>query len=370
MRPPSPARVLALAVAAAGVGVIAANLRVPDESVVLGVALLATGAAGLRWSGRRLRGAIEGLALLALVLGGGEITVRHENGVAARAYADRLMHFVDDPVLIYEWKPNVSCGVGTINALGMLDVPREHEKPAGTLRVACLGDSVGGDCELPRENACASLEGVLGAARGGRPVEALNFSVPGYNTMQEARRLEMEALAFSPDVIVVLYVMNDPYPDLAISHYLPGNFKFEHVLFSGAVLAAYKIAGPSLDPFGPWLTKSHEDPRGWNGVVVAGFNRIQAAAEARHIPVVVAVWPLFVAPTLPSYRAVYAKVTHEAERHGFIGVDLSDAAFRDQPLSELLKPSRDMIHPNAKAHRLAAEAISRALLERHPEIAR
>ncbi len=369
-RLPGPARTLAIALVIAGAAIVFANRAVPDESRVVGAGLVAAGLAGALSDARRVRRAVEALAVLVLVLAGGEWAVRRENDIAARAYADRMMHFVDDPVLRYEMQPKVSCGEDVTNDFGMVDGPRKFAKPPGTLRIACLGDSVGGDCSLLHENACADLEGTLGAARGGRPVEALNFSVPGYNTMQEARSLETKALRFSPDAVVVLYVVNDPAPDLAVSHYLPGNFKFEHLLWSGARLAAWKIVGPSLDPFGPWLEPLHSDPHCWDAVVVAGFDRIRAVAEARHMPVAVAVFPLFVAPTLPVYRTIYAKVAREAERHGFVGVDLSEAAFKDEPLEALLKPSRDIIHPNARAHRLAAEAITRALIERHPDLAR
>ena len=66
------------------------------------------------------------------------------NGIAQRAYAERMMHFVDDPVLRYEMKPGVVCGEGVTNELGMIDSPRAVQKPPDTLRVACLGDSVGG----------------------------------------------------------------------------------------------------------------------------------------------------------------------------------------------------------------------------------
>src|SRR5439155_5307752 len=112
-------------------------------------------------------------AVLLLVLAGGEVMTRRENGTAADRYANRLMHFVDDPVLRYEFKPNTACGETVTNELGMMDVARRQEKSQGTLRVACLGDSVGGDCFLPRDNACAALERVLRERRGGRPVEVM-----------------------------------------------------------------------------------------------------------------------------------------------------------------------------------------------------
>jgi hypothetical protein len=373
MKPPSPARVLALALALAGATLVAANRVDPDESRTLGALFVVAGGLGLALRETPgLRGALEALAVVALVLAGGEAMVRRENGIATRAFAEHTMHFVDDPVLRYEWKPDLVCGggAGRTNALGMLDGPRRHEKPPGTLRVACLGDSVGGDCSLPHDNACAALEGVLRAARGGRPTEVLNFSVPGYCTLQEARALELKAMLFQPDAVVVLYVLNDPYPDLAVSHFLPGNLKFEHLLWSGARFAGWRLFGPVIDPFGGTFTRLHEAPRSWDAVVVGGFDRIRAAAEPGHLPVAVAVFPLFMTREVPGVAPLYAKVVAEAERHGFVGVDLSRDAYANEPVEGLLKPSRDMIHPNARGHRLAAEAIARALLARHPELAR
>jgi hypothetical protein len=368
-----PMRALAVLAAVLGTLVVHANAVSVDESRGLGVALIVLGMAGMVLRETPgLRHLLEGVIVLTLILAGGESTLRRENAIAARAYAERTMHFVEDPVLRYEMKPGVACGGNgdeRTNDRGMLDPPRLLEKPPGTIRVACLGDSVGGDCSLPHDNACAALEGMLREARGGKPVEVLNFSVPGYNTMQEARSLELKALPFGLDAVVVLYVINDPYPDLAISHFLPGNFKFEHLLWNGAHFAAWKLVGPPLDPFGGFLEELHENPKSWDAVVVAGFDRIHAVAEPRHLPVVVAVFPLFVPSPTAAQHAVYAKVANEAERHGFSGIDLSEVAFKNEPVSALLKPSRDMIHPNARAHHLAAEAIAHALLAKTPELA-
>jgi hypothetical protein len=180
----------------------------------------------------------------------------------------------------------------------------------------------------------------------------------------------VKALPFEPDAVVVLYVMNDPFPDLAISHFLPGNLKFEHLLFTGARVAVARLAGSVVDPFAGMIEGLYGRPEAWDAVVVAGFDRIRAVADAKRLPVAVAVFPVFVSPLPPAYDGAYAKVTREAERHGFVGVNLSEAAFRGVPLASLLKRSRDMIHPNAYAHHLAAEAIARAMLERYPELAR
>jgi lysophospholipase L1-like esterase len=365
-----PIRVLGAALVIAGALVLAKNVGAPDESRVFGVAFVVIGLAAALRPGPRSRAALEIGWVVALILAGGEVTTRHENEIAAARYADQLMHFVDDPLLRYEFKPRTRCDQTTTNELGMMDVPRAREKLAGTLRVACLGDSVGGDCSLPNDNACAALERELTRARGGRPVEVLNFSTPGYNTMQEARTLEQKALAMSPDAVVVLYVINDPYPDLAISHFLPGNLKFEHFLYVALKLGTSRVLFPKDDPFGGWLKDLHDQPRSWDGVVVAGFDRIEAAVKPRGLPVAVAVFPLFVEHQGEDERYVYRKVVGEAERHGFVGVDLSTAAYANEPLTALLKPSRDMIHPNAHAHELAAKAIAAALVAKSPGLLR
>jgi hypothetical protein len=362
----TPARALGLALLAVGLLAIGENRTEADESLWIGAVLAASGVVGL--FGRDTIGRrrwVETLAVLVLVLAGAELAVRRESALAQQDFADRQMRFVEDAELKYEFKPGIACGEAKLNDLGMLDVPRVLEKPEGTLRVACLGDSVGGDCQLARTNACAALEEELSKALGGRKVESLNFSVPGYNTMQEARALEAKAMAFQPDAIVVLYVLNDPFPDLAMVQHLPGHFKFEHLLYFGSMTALGRRF-PSLDPTISGLVKLHDLERAWKGVVVEGFSRIQAQAAPRSLPVVVAIFPLFIEPPPPPLAAVYEKVAAEGRRHGFTSIDLVREVYAGEPLTAFLKPSRDIIHPTARAHRLAAQAIARALVDARP----
>lgn len=362
----TPSRALSAALVLAGAALVAINAHFPDESRWLGVGTLVTGLLLLVLAEtRRRRAALQVVASTLLLLAGGEVAVRWENARAQRAFAGGLVRFVDDAELRYELLPSVACGETSTNDLGMVDVPRQVPKAGGTLRVACLGDSVGADCALPRATACADLETILRERRGGRPTEALNFSVFGYNTLQEARALEVKVTPFRPDAIVVLYVVNDPFPDLAVSHHLPGHLKFEHLLFSGARLAAVRAMGRAGEPL-PGLRALYEEPRAWDVVVRAGFERIARAAASLGAPVVVAVFPVFAEPRT-EYADVYERVAREARAHGLVAVDLS-LAYRDVPLDALLKPSRDPIHPGAEAHRIAAEAIADALVGVEPRL--
>ena len=187
--------------------------------------------------------------------------------------------------------------------------------------------------------------------------------MPGYNTLQEARALETKAARFSPDAVVVLYVINDPYPDLAISHHITGHLKFEHLLYGGIRRLLERLGWG--DRVKAELGQLYDDPRAWN-VVVSGFDRLQTFSAAHRVPVVVAIFPMFLERNSPSLAPIYRRVAAEAVRHGFTAIDLSQTAYKDVPVSTLLKPSGDSIHPNAHAHELAASSHCRCVVAMKP----
>jgi hypothetical protein len=122
----------------------------------------------------------------------------------------RLSHDAD---LFYELKPGLRgryCGgIMTTNSLGMrMAIAPPQEKAAGVVRVVGLGDSY---IFAQRVDDGQGFLEVLQARalRDGKPVEFLNFGVPGYNTWMEAVLLAKRARHFAPDVIVVSITGND-----------------------------------------------------------------------------------------------------------------------------------------------------------------
>ncbi|MCU0936958.1 MAG: hypothetical protein MUF66_13085 [Gammaproteobacteria bacterium] len=95
-----------------------------------------------------------------------------------------------------------------INGAGLRDRERAPEKPAGTLRVAVLGDSFAEAVQVPLEDAFpAVLERRLATCEAleGRPVEVLNFGVSGYSTAQALLTLRARAGAFRPDLVLLAF---------------------------------------------------------------------------------------------------------------------------------------------------------------------
>ncbi|MFH2203856.1 MAG: SGNH/GDSL hydrolase family protein [Elusimicrobiota bacterium] len=91
---------------------------------------------------------------------------------------------------------------------GRRDHDYPEQKPAGTLRIAVLGDSYAEALQVPVEETFWSvLGGRLGAcgAFSGRKVEVLNFGVSGYGTAQEWITLQKHAWRYSPDIVVLAF---------------------------------------------------------------------------------------------------------------------------------------------------------------------
>src|SRR5262249_30648694 len=95
-----------------------------------------------------------------------------------------------------------------INQQGLRD--REHElvKPAGTYRIAILGDSYAEAMQVELERAFWSLLPSrlkrCGFA-GGRRIETVNFGVSGYGTADELLTLRERAWRYQPDMVLLAF---------------------------------------------------------------------------------------------------------------------------------------------------------------------
>ncbi len=117
-----------------------------------------------------------------------------------------------DPIFVYKHAPGLRRtyqGVSVfINELGLRDRNLE-KKHDGELRILLLGDSLTFGWGVPIEATFGrKLESTL-ASKLGRPVRTVNTGVGSYNTVQEYAVLRAYADVIEPDVVVLLYVIND-----------------------------------------------------------------------------------------------------------------------------------------------------------------
>jgi len=115
---------------------------------------------------------------------------------------------------VYELAPSLSVTFHgaplNTNRRGFRDRERSTEKPAGTLRIVGIGDSVmfgwgvGDDASY-----LAQLEGLLDDDPSGRRWEVINTAVPGYNGVMEVEALKEKGLALQPDIVILGFCGND-----------------------------------------------------------------------------------------------------------------------------------------------------------------
>jgi hypothetical protein len=99
-----------------------------------------------------------------------------------------------------------------INSHGMQDVERALVKPAGTKRIAVLGDSFVEAMQVDRSrNFCNIVERQLNAADGTQKWEVLNFGVSNASLSQMYLRLKEKVSKFSPDVVAIEYPVDATY---------------------------------------------------------------------------------------------------------------------------------------------------------------
>ena len=96
--------------------------------------------------------------------------------------------------------------------------PIAKRKSPGTYRILLLGDSFTFGVGVRDEDTFARvLERRLNAQGHGSPrVEVMNAAVQGYNTRDEVLYLEHQWLAFQPDLVLIVFYINDAYADDAI----------------------------------------------------------------------------------------------------------------------------------------------------------
>lgn len=99
-------------------------------------------------------------------------------------------------------------------------------KPAGTYRVALLGDSLTESLQVPVEESFGyKIEKKLSDELG-RPVQVINFGTSGYSTVQEYLQLKKQVLKFNPDLVLLCYNSRDCFenwspPDEVLTNVRP-----------------------------------------------------------------------------------------------------------------------------------------------------
>ena len=258
------------------------------------------------------------------------------------------------------------------NSHAYRDRERTLAKPSGTHRLVSLGDSFAWGASVEFEDAYPQrLERGL-ARRRGEPWEVISLALPGMNTVDQAAQLSSEGMGYSPDVVLLGFVLNDSedaqaaetrrVEDWVRARQSPRHWYDRSALFRlvGARVAATaenrrRVAG--------YRSMYAADAPGWIASRDA-LQRMGAACRARGVPFVVAIFPLFGNPLDDGYpfADVHATVGQAAASAGARVLDLLPV-YRGLRSDLLVVDGADDEHPNEIAHRLAAGAMLKVVDE-------
>jgi hypothetical protein len=261
--------------------------------------------------------------------------------------AERLQRS-SDLLLRYHYRPLAP----SINSLGLWD--REHEipKPRDVYRIAVLGDSVPNDPRIPAESRFHRvMERNLSRDNPwGRKVEVVNVSCEGYNTIQEVRLLEKVGLRYEPDLVLVAYVLNDPFIQDG------GYRRIGNSFFAFRFMPLIELA--QSGSYCGIFTSMHRG-YGFEFVVRSSFERLRLLAQLHGFQVTVVTLPLLEDFGDAACLHMYDQVGAVAREQGFGFVRVVDA-FQGEDYRRYLKPTArsDITHPNEAGHLRIGEFLA------------
>lgn len=250
--------------------------------------------------------------------------------------------------------------VYALNKYGFRGGDYEREKPPGTRRIVLLGDSFTFGEGVRLEDTFGSrLQGILDRDRA--TVEVLSFAVGGWGTANEIHYLENAGMSFGPDLVVVIYVLNDAGYAGGLDLWRDFREQYQNRRLKGSYLASYFYAAIARRTLArsyieDLVGEAREERRSWRESLafLARGKQIAESAGARYA---VAIFP-FLCDLDESYpfRSLHQMVSGFCERRGIAVLDLFDA-FEGRSDRELWVHPSDQ-HPNREGHRIAAEALA------------
>lgn len=261
-----------------------------------------------------------------------------------------------------------------INSQGYRDLERAIPRPEGVRRAVCLGDSFTWGVSVLFEDAWPQrLERGLARERG-ETWEAVVLAEPGLNTVQMVSRLDSEGWAYEPDVVVLAWVLNDSEDENAaearraadwVAEAERGPSGFEALLHGSALVrfvrTRLRATRENRERIQNFRSMYEDEDPGWQAARRALLT-IGGLCRARGVPLVVGIFPLFGNPLDDGYpfEEEHAKVAQVASEAGARVVDLLPQ-YRGLRWELLVVDGPRDEHPNEIAHRIAAQALVKAV---------
>lgn len=254
-----------------------------------------------------------------------------------------------------------------LNSLGFRDEEWSRAKPAGTRRVAFLGDSFTYGWGIARvEDRFADLVAAGWNAESDERIEVMNLAKPGWGTSDQLEPIRHITETYDIDEVVLCYVPND------IERLLPTSDDFNPLrppnptwfnpdsscLLDYLYRRLYLPRLPQTRGYHDWLAEGFADDSTWRqhqrqlNEIIQHCRRHGVALRVVLLPFIRTSGERYIADRLHAVLREFFTLQHVPV------VDLLPA-IADRRARDLVVNGRDP-HPNESANRLFAEAILRA----------
>jgi hypothetical protein len=245
-------------------------------------------------------------------------------------------------------------------------------KSADSFRLVFLGDSFTFGEGVPEGAPFpARVEEILNrTSAGDKPCEVINGGVSGHNTSDEVLDLERRWVGYAPDMVIIVFYLNDAYDDGQFARLITGGAKGismdlpdrgEPASYLYSVLSRrWQRYLMSRQVTSIYMSQYSENPivggQDWAGARLALAHAKTLTAE-RGIKLGLVIFPeLFELTDAYPFRKIHTEVTKTAATLGIPTLDLLKTFHGEDP--EKLWVHVTDHHPNENAHALAAGAIA------------
>ena len=254
-------------------------------------------------------------------------------------------------------------------------------------RILVLGDSVAYGYKVKFEKIFSQrlLENLRDLNVFPVELESLNLALPGLNTLQESQLLWDEGEKYDPDLVVILYSINDADIGTRFSFEektckinlinMPVPCVFKDTLKKSAFLffvkqrvdqLLWKVGiGDDDDPMNSlkndYFNSLYLNRHGWENHVENGFKKISQFAVEKKVKIILVIFPVLYDFKNYKWIWIHEKVSAAAKRHRFIVVDLF-SKFKQYSYDVLRIERGDFVHPNDLGNQIAADVVSEKII--------
>jgi lysophospholipase L1-like esterase len=278
-------------------------------------------------------------------------------GVQYRPYAKFGHAYDSDPRGYFDDGNQI---IYALNKHGFRGGDYEREKAPRTRRVVLLGDSFTfGEGVRFEDTFGYRLQEILDQDE--EAVEVLNFAVGGWGTRNQISYLERAGLRFEPDLVIVVYVLNDAGYAGGLDLWRKFREQYQNRRLKGSYLASYFYAAIARRTLArsfieELVGEAQTQRQNWRESLafLAHGKRITESAQARYA---VAIFPfLYGLDESYPFRSLHGMISDFCTERGIAVLDLFDA-FEGRSDTDLWVHPSDQ-HPNREGHRIAAEALA------------